>query len=196
VGMAQGLFFFLLKTGNSSVMQQYVLKNWQSKIGNAWSAAMFDDVGVRDLCLVGYRIMQAADAFDRHFDGIARDDRSDALGSAGCDQVTRFECHDLRDVTNEDVERENKISRVAGLAHLAIDAGFDLDAGPGVNINAVGDQRSNRAEGIETFAANPLRFFFLQIAGGEIIDAGVAKNVGANVITVGKTMAAARDYYS
>ncbi len=49
----------------------------------------------RDLCLVGDGIAQLANAFDRYFDGIAGDYRSNALGSAGCDQVNGFERHDL-----------------------------------------------------------------------------------------------------
>src|SRR5258708_23991985 len=127
-------------------------------------------------------------AFDRDFDSVAGDHRSDALGSAGCDQVSRFEGHDLRNVTDHYVERENKILRVAGLPHIAIHPGFDLDAGPG--IEAVGDDGSDRAEGIAAFGAGPLTVFVLQIAGGEIIYAGVAEDVVAYVIALGEKVAA------
>jgi hypothetical protein len=47
------------------------------------------------LCLVGYGIAQLADAFDRNFDRVAGDYRSNALGRAGGDQVAGFERHDL-----------------------------------------------------------------------------------------------------
>src|ERR1019366_6518754 len=83
---------------------------------------------------------------------------------------------------------------VAGLAEVAVDSGFDLDARP--RIEAVGDQGSDGAEGFEAFAAHPLRFFALQIAGGEIIYAGVAEDVGAYVIARGEPVAAAGDHDS
>src|SRR5208282_122524 len=104
--------------------------------------------------------------------------------------------HDLRNVTDEDIERENKIFRVAGLPEVAVDSGFDLDARPGVNVDAVGDHGSDGAEGVEAFAAHPLRLFALQIAGGEIIYAGVAEDVGAYVIARGEPVAAAGDHDS
>jgi len=85
-----------------------------------------------------------------------------------------------------------KILCIAGLPHIAIHAGFDLDAGPG--IEAVGDHGSDGAEGIEAFGAGPLTVFVLQIAGGEIIYAGVAENVGAYVIALGEKVAAPGDH--
>src|SRR5258708_9322696 len=115
-------------------------------------------------------------AFDRDFDSVAGDHRSDALGSAGCDQVSRFEGHDLRNVTDHYVERENKILRVAGLPHIAIHPGFDLNAGPG--IAAVGNDGSDRAEGVEALGAGPLTVFLLQIPAVAIIAARVPENRG------------------
>src|SRR5260370_23586904 len=80
----------------------------------------------------------------------------------------------------------------AGLPDLAIHSRSDLDAGRGVE--AVGDQRADRAEGIEAFGAGPLAVFVLQIASGEIIHAGVAEDVGAYVFALGEPVAPPGDH--
>src|SRR5271154_3432026 len=148
------------------------------------------------LASVGNGIPQLPDARDRYFDSIAGHNRPDALGRASRDQVSGFERHDLRDVTDDNIKRENKIPRVAGLPHFAIDAGFDLNASPRIDVNVVGDHRTNWAECVETFGTRPLTVFLLQIAGGEVIHAGVAENVGTNVVAVGELAAAAPDHDS
>src|ERR1035441_8840967 len=142
--------------------------------------------------LVGDRISQPPDARDRNFDDIAGNYRPDPLGRAGGDQVAGFERHDPRNVTDDDVERENKIPGIARLPHVAVNPGFDLDARPGVE--AIGDQWTDRAESIEAFGAGPLAVFVLQTACGEIIDASVAEDVGAYVIAIVEAVAAPRDY--
>ncbi len=81
-----------------------------------------------------------------------------------------------------------------GLAHLTIHSCLHLDARPGVNINAVGDDGADRAESVEAFGASPLAVFVLEVARGEVVDAGVAENVGTNVFTIGEPMAATGDH--
>ena len=149
---------------------------------------------LRVLGLVGDRISQPADARDRNFDDIAGDYRPDPLGRAGGDQVAGFERHDPRNVTDDDIERENKIPGIARLPHVAVHRGLDLAARP--RIKAVGDQWTDRTESIEAFGAGPLAVFVLQIAGGEIVDAGVAEDVRVYVIAIVEAVAAPRDYHA
>src|SRR5277367_5205864 len=89
------------------------------------SAMVFSPLGT-----VCHGILQFPDPFDRYFDAVTSDDGADAFGGSGRDQVAGLQCHHLGNVTNDYVKRENEILRVAGLADIAVYAGFDLDTGP------------------------------------------------------------------
>src|SRR6267378_6681443 len=79
-----------------------------------------------------------------------------------------------------DIQDKNEIYCAAVLPDLAVDASFYNGAGPRVNF--IANHGANRAERIETLSPGPLAVFFLQVTGGDIVDAGVAEYVGANVL--------------
>jgi len=85
----------------------------------------------------------------------------------------------LRDVTDDDIEREDEITRVPLLPHPTIDPRFHADAGP--RINFIRYQRTHRAEGVKTLGSSPLAVFVLQVTGGDVVHAGIAKYVIPNV---------------
>ena len=62
------------------------------------------------------------------------------------------------------------------LLQLAVETGFDGDAGGEVDL--VGDERADGAEGVEALGAGPLAVGFLQVAGGDVVDDGVAADIG------------------
>ena len=64
------------------------------------------------------------------------------------------------------------------LAGLAINQSFNFYAG--VWINFIADDGADRAKGIEALGARPLAIFFLQVAGGDVVDAGVAEDERGN----------------
>ena len=131
---------------------------------------------------MGFR--NRADGIDADFNIVAGDDWAYTFGSAGCDQVAGIKGHAGSDVAKDDVQRKNEVASVAALADFAIDAGFDVQACPRVEF--IGDDGPDGAEGIETFGARPLTVFILEIARGEIVHTGVAKNVGAHIFALGQ----------
>src|SRR6266853_4713919 len=60
-----------------------------------------------------YRIAQDPYPFHHHFHHLPGNHRANAFGSPSRNQVTGNEGHDLRDMANDDVEREDEIPRVA-----------------------------------------------------------------------------------
>src|SRR5438477_7766685 len=83
-------------------------------------------------------------------------------------------------MANYDVEGKNKIYRATVLPDIAVDASLHSHAGPRVNF--IANHGANRAERVETLGPGPLAVLLLQVTGSDIIDASVAKNVGANIL--------------
>src|SRR5579862_1107969 len=77
------------------------------------------------------------------------------------------------------IEREEKIPRVAILFDLAIHTSLHADACPWVDL--VRHNRPDRTESVKAFGAGPLSIFVLEIAGSDVVYAGVAEDVLANV---------------
>src|SRR6185312_11953730 len=107
-----------------------------------------------------------------------------------------FEGHDGGDGLEDFWEREDEVSGVAVLAQLAIDAGLDGEAVPGVDFTVtplghLNHPGADRTEGVESFGPGPLRIGFLQVACGDVVDAGVAQNIGPNVAPGGQLRTAA-----
>ena len=65
------------------------------------------------------------------------------------------------------------------LAQFAVDAGFDGEAGFGVDF--VADDWADGAKRVEALGAGPLAIFLLQVAGGYVVGQGVAADDGAPV---------------
>ena len=62
------------------------------------------------------------------------------------------------------------------LLQLTVKTCFDCDARAEVDL--VGDERANGAEGVKALGARPLAVGLLQVAGGDVIDDGVAADLG------------------
>src|ERR1700739_2341693 len=92
------------------------------------------------------------------------------------------------------VQREDEIARVALLPHLAIDACFHSYPGP--RIDLVRHQRAYRTKCVEAFGSRPLAVFILQIAGGHVVHARVAKDELPNVRIRRRLVTSLADHYA
>src|SRR5882672_12783180 len=104
-------------------------------------------------------IPQRSHSFHHHFHYVSGGNGADALGRSGWNQVAGHERHDLRDVANDGVEREDEIPGVAALADRSVDPGFHANSRPGIDF--VGNQRSHGTEGVKPLGASPLAVFVL-----------------------------------
>src|SRR4029077_5370762 len=127
-----------------------------------------------------YNIAQRSNSFDHHFHRVSGNDWAYALGRAGGNQVSRHERHDLANMTDNHVERENEIPRVVLLTHDSVDSGFHPNPRP--RIDFVCPQRAYRTERVEALGASELDILVLQIARGHVVNAGVAENIGTNIL--------------
>src|SRR5713101_9627080 len=127
-------------------------------------------------CLpLDYNVAQRPNSFDDHFHRVSGNDRAYALGRACGNQVSRHKGHHLGNMTDDDVEREDKISRVVLLTHGSVHPGLYSNPCPGIDF--VGHQRTYRTKGVETLGASELHILGLQIARGYVVDASVAENI-------------------
>src|SRR6266403_3168377 len=146
----------------------------------------------RLLCLRGmHRITQHSDSSDADLHGIAGDERAYAGGRAGGDYVAGIERHHAGNPADQKSAGVNHERSVTGLADCTVDARFDENA-CGVEIGL--DVRANGAKGVEAFAARELNIAFLYVARGDVVEAGVAKNVRQRVIGIAELRATAADY--
>src|SRR3954465_4788445 len=136
------------------------------------------------------RIGEFADAFDFHRDRVAGGERTDAFGGAGGDDVARLERHHEGDELDQVLDRKDQMSGARRLAPLAVDESFDAAR---VAVQAGGDARADRRKRVEALAARVLRFFLLQIARGDVVDADQAANVVPRVLAGDAVGAAADD---
>ena len=92
--------------------------------------------------LLRNRVSQNSNAFYCHFNHVACQYRAHSAGSSRRDQIARKQCHNLRDVTDHNVERKYKVPCIALLSDCPIDAGFDKNSGPRIDLIAHHDQIS------------------------------------------------------
>ena len=97
------------------------------------------------------------------------------------------------DVAEEVGDGEDEVAGGALLLDGAVEAGDDGDGGAAGGVDLVGDDGADGAEGVEAFAAGPLAVGLLDVAGGDVVDADVAANVGADVFVGADLVAAAAD---
>src|ERR1700751_47071 len=139
-------------------------------------------------------IPQRAYALNRDFNNIASDYRPYTFRRSGRDQVAWEQRHHLGDVANDRIQIENEVACIAVLPDFAIHARFDTYARP--RIDLVGHDRAYWAERVEALGAAPLSIFLLQIACGEIVDAGIAQDVGLHIVAVSQFVTALADDYA
>src|ERR1700683_4102835 len=136
------------------------------------------------------RISQRADSADADFHDVACGQRAHARGRAGRDHVAGFQRHHLCDEAHYNITAKDHFRRVSRLFPDSIHVGFHGDTG-GIELGF--DDRAEGAESIEALSARELHVEFLQVAGGHVVEAGVAQDVGADVFAVFRVIAPARD---
>ena len=78
------------------------------------------------------------------------------------------------DEADEERHGKDEVPGVRGLAQLAVEEGLDVEVG---GIEAGGDARPDRGEGVERFGPGELLVLVLEVAGGDVVEAGVAQDV-------------------
>jgi len=124
-------------------------------------------------------IPQSADSIYAHLDDISGSQWPNAFRRAGGDQVAGQKSHHLGNVADYGIERKDEILSVTRLPNFVIDTGLESNPSPGIDF--VAHRRSGGAECIESFGPGPLPIFILEITGGNVVHASVAKNVCAYI---------------
>src|SRR5207247_5459082 len=91
------------------------------------------------------------------------------------DNVARLDRHPLREVLQNDVDREEHIARSGVLPCLAVDAQRDPLLLRITELVGGDDDRSHRTETVEAFPFEPLLVPELKIPGGDVIDDRIAE---------------------
>jgi hypothetical protein len=131
-----------------------------------------------------HRIAENAELFDFDFDDIAGlqknwrcAENAHTLRGAGCDNVAGLEGDAFGDELDEFGDAKDHFGGVGVLQGSAVDACGDSE---GVRIRdfvARGEMRTDRAEGVARFAADPLLIGELPSAGGDVVEGHVAEDV-------------------
>src|SRR5581483_121713 len=80
---------------------------------------------------------------------------------------------------DDHIQGKDELLCVSVLPYFTIDLGSQGNARPGVE--GICNHGAHRTKGIEALGPAPLSIFILQVAGSEIVNAGVAENVAANI---------------
>src|SRR5271168_2340883 len=124
-----------------------------------------------------------------YLDAVAGLDGSYSRRSSGGNQVAGFEGGERGDVAEQRGNGEDEVAGRSLLLDDAVEAGDHGDRSAADGVNFVRDDGADGAEGVEALAARPLAVGLLDVAGGDVVDADVAANVGADVL-VGADLAA------
>ncbi len=120
-----------------------------------------------------HRIVQHANSGDGNFNRVAGGEGADAGGCAGGDHVARHQSHHAGKPADQKLNRIDHQGGAAGLLYHTVQASFHervarielrLNVGP------------HRAETVEALGAGELHIAFLQIASGNVVEAGVAED--------------------
>jgi hypothetical protein len=98
----------------------------------------------------------------------------------------------LRDVSQDHIKRKYEVCRRAILPKLAINPCLHPDALP--RIQSRNHHWTNRAEGVETLGTRPLAVFILEIARGDVIDAGITEDEFPNILPPPNSVAPFSDH--
>src|SRR5262245_17689903 len=161
-----------------------------AEITRRWPPYRMRRLQRRRLAVVGERKGEVAELLDRGDDLVAglqphlllfRIARDDAFRRAGEDDVAGLQRRVARDVAHQLARVEHHVAGVRRLAHLAVDAAFDLEV---VAVGEIGaDQpRPDRPGTVEALAQHPLARPALQVTRGEVVAGAVAEYVVAGVL--------------
>src|SRR5262245_57074447 len=119
-------------------------------------------------------IGERAHAADLDHDTVAGHERTDPRRGAGRQDVAGLERHEAGHVLYQGRDREDELIGVRVLAAVAVHPAFDLELR---RVEAHGDAGSEGRERIEALGARVLDVLLLQLAGGDIAQAGDAEDV-------------------
>src|SRR5256886_11010664 len=117
-----------------------------------------------------YRVPQYTDPGNLHFDHVGGRERPHAGGRSRGDQVSRLECHDLRDEGNKRENGKHHVGRAAVLALFAIHPADHLELVESARVHGH-DAGPDRAERVEPLRPGPLLLGPLQVPRGDVVDA-------------------------
>ncbi len=138
------------------------------------------------------RVGEGTETIDADRDGVAGLHGADAGWGSGRDEVAGLEGHEGRDVAEEFRNGKDEVGGRAGLAQLAVEVRGEGDGG-GDGVELVGNDGAGGAEGVPALASGPLAVGFLDVAGGDVVDEGVAADVIVGVVGWGEVAAGASD---
>src|SRR5215469_3835214 len=143
------------------------------------------------LRLVRYRIRQRPNSFDGDFHGVSRIQRTDTSRGSGGDEISGLKRHHLRDEAHDHIDGEEKVDGISILTQLSVHARLNANAFPRVQVRS--NDRANRTERVKSLCPRPLAVFVLQVARGDIVNAGVTQDEIANVVRLAQKVAALSD---
>ncbi len=147
--------------------------------------------------LGGEDVFEDAEAVYFYLDAVSGLDGAYAGWGSGGDEVAGFEGHGGGYVAEQVGDGEDEVGGGAVLLDDAVEAGGYGDGGSGDGVDLVwtlyGDDGADGAEGVEALAAGPLAVALLEVAGGDVVDADVAADEGADVLGGAQVAAAAAD---
>lgn len=146
-------------------------------------------------------IAQRAELIDHDVEHIAvleQDGRfaedADTFGRAGRDHIARFEGDGLRNVMDQVVHLEDHHLRIRRLHHFAVQNALDIEHLRIGDFIGGRDEGADRRKAVEAFAAHPLAIGELQVAGRNVIQAGIAEDILQRVRLCDFARAAADDH--
>ncbi len=125
-------------------------------------------------------ISQGADTFHPDFHHVAGGHGADPEGRAGGDDVAGQQRHDSGNKRHLGGHPEDHVTGVGVLPALPVEKGLHREV---VRVRDLGfDPGPQGGEGVETLGPGELPVFFLQIPGGDVVDAGVPQDVVPEVL--------------
>src|SRR5207302_2023669 len=138
-------------------------------------------------------VFQDAQSIDFYLDAVAGLNGSYARRSAGGNQVARLKRHGGSDVAEQFGDGEDQVASGRLLFYRSVEPRDEGDGRAARGVDLVRDDGADRAEGVEALAAGPLAVRLLYVAGGDVVNADVAPNVGPNIFVGAYFVAAASD---
>jgi len=120
------------------------------------------------------RVGQGSDPLDLDIHPVAWHHRADPCRCACGDDIARIQGHDVGDEPYQKGYGKNQVPRAARLLQLAVEESFEPQPR---RIDFCGDARADAGERIEGFGPGELHIFGLEIAGGHIVETGVAQDM-------------------
>src|SRR3954470_13037112 len=124
------------------------------------------------LATLDHLVGESADAFDGDGDLVADVEGADSGRGPREDDVAREQRHGLGDVHDQVLDRADHVAGAAELALFAVDRALD---GQVARVEVGLDPGAQRAGAVEALGARPLLLALLDVAGGDVVGAGVAE---------------------